>query len=214
VNTFTKRRKKIEDREMKSKVSPQMQTSAVVITGTPGTGKTTISKSLARRLDADYLSLSKLILDKKLYAAVDQRRRTKVVNPDRTRAWLRKSLRKIPRLTILDTHLADVIPQENVVKVVVLRCHPKILEARLRKKGWRVLKVRENVLAEILDSCYVIAAEYYGTKKTVQLDTSRTSVSATVNQCIAILQKQVPRKLTVDWIAVLNRERSLERYLR
>jgi len=198
---------------MKSKVAPQMQTSAVVITGTPGTGKTTISKSLARRLDADYLSLTKLILDKGLYTAVDQRRRTKVVNQNRTRTWLRKSLPKRQRLTILDTHLADIIPQENVMKVIVLRCHPKILEARLRRKGWGVPKVRENVLAEILDSCYVIAAEYYGTKKTVQLDTSRTSVSKTINQCITLLKKQVPGKFTVDWIAVLNREHSLERYL-
>jgi len=198
---------------MKSKVAPQMQTSTVVITGTPGTGKTTISKSLARRLDADYLSLTKLIFDKGLYTAVDQRRRTKVVNSDRTRTWLRKSLPKRQRLTILDTHLADVIPQENVMKVIVLRCHPKVLEARLRKKGWGVPKVRENVLAEILDSCYVIAAEYYGTKKTVQLDTSRTSVSKTINQCITLLKKQVPSKLTVDWIAVLNREHTLERYL-
>jgi len=198
---------------MNSKITQQTQPSAVVITGTPGTGKTTISKSLARHLHADYLSLTKLVIRKRLHETVDQERQTKIVNPEKTRAWLRRSLRKIPRLTILDTHLADVIPQENVVKVVVLRCHPKILEARLRKKGWGVLKVQENVLAEILDSCYVIAAEYYGTKKTVQLDTSRTSVSKTVDQCITLLKKQVPGKFTVDWIAVLNREHSLERYL-
>jgi len=195
---------------MKPKI---IQPSAIVVTGTPGTGKTTISKSLARQLHADYLSLTNLVIDERLHATVDQERRTKVVDLERTRAWLGKSLRENPAVTIIDTHIADAIPREYVRKVIVLRCHPKVLEARLRKKGWRSFKVRENVLAEILDSCYMIAMEYYGAKKTVQFDTSRTTVRRAVNRCRVLLKKQVLAQPKVDWIRVLDREHDLPRYL-
>jgi adenylate kinase len=191
----------------------RLQRSVVVVTGTPGTGKTTVSKSLARLLHADYLSLTKLIIDNRLQSGVDRERRTRIVDLNTTRARLRKSLRGSEAVTIIDTHVADAIPREYVKKVIVLRCHPSILEARLRKKAWSARKVQENVLAEILDSCYMTAAEYYGAKKTVQLDTSRNKIAETVNQCEALLKKQSPGNLRVDWIAVLDREHRLTRFM-
>ena len=198
---------------MKPRTSREAGRRAVVVTGTPGTGKTTISKSLARHLRAEYLSLTKLVTDEKLHEAVDQQRRTKVVDLDRTRKWLRKSLSERETVTVIDTHVADVVPPEYVVKAIVLRCHPAILEARLRQKGWSPSKVRENVLAEILDSCYIIASEYYGLKKTVQIDTSRNSISGTAKECVALLKKQLPSESMVDWIAVLDQEQVLARYI-
>ena len=197
---------------MKTKRNRQPRPYAVVVTGTPGTGKTVISKSLACQLHANYLPLTKLVIARRFYAGVDQERRTKVVDLKRTRAWLRKSLHKGEEITIVDTHVPDAIPRELVGKVVVLRCHPSVLEARLRKKGWRVLKVRENVLAEILDSCYAFAASYHGADKIVELDTSRTSVSKAVNKCRALLKKHPKGNHRVDWIATLDR-RVLERYM-
>jgi adenylate kinase len=187
---------------------------AIVVTGTPGAGKTTVSKSLARQLHADYRSLTKLVIEKRLHAAVDHQRRTRVVDLDKTRAWLRESLRDSETVTIIDTHVPDVVPREYVRKVIVLRCHPNVLQGRLRRKGWEALKVRENVLAEILDSCYMAAVKYHGAEKTVQLDTSRTSVSKTVNQCKSVLKKHLPGKARVDWITVLDHQHALERYMK
>jgi adenylate kinase len=195
---------------MKPKATPP---SSIVVTGTPGAGKTAVSKSLARKLHADYLSLSKLVVCKRLHEAVDQERRTRIVDLERTRAWLRESLGKSGAVTIIDTHVADAVPREYVMKVLVLRCHPSILEARLRRKGWRAHKVRENVLAEILDSCYVVAAEYYGSERVFQLDTSRASVSEAVKQCKALLKQQSPSRPRVDWITVLDQEGVLARYM-
>jgi adenylate kinase len=130
----------------------------------------------------------------------------------KTRAWLRKSLRTRERMKVVDTHVPEAVPRDLVRKVIVLRCHPRILEARLRRKGWGALKIRENVLAEVLDSCYATATEYYGAKKTAQVDTSRVSISKTVDKCKTILKKQPPDKPMVDWIAVLEREHLFERY--
>jgi len=184
----------------------------IVITGTPGTGKTTISKAIAKSIHADYLSLTRSVTSNGLYSGIDRERSSKIVDIERTRESLR-SLTSRGDLIIVDTHVADSIPRERTRNVIVLRCHPKVLESRLRKKDWGANKVRENVLAEMLDACYMIAITYYGAKKVYQLDTS----SHTLKRCVAlakkILQQQASESVTINWIATLKRERGLERFL-
>jgi adenylate kinase len=184
----------------------------IIITGTPGTGKTTISKALAKEIHADYLSLTRFVIDKGLYSGIDRERKTRIVDIERTRKSLRNLIPK-GTMIIVDTHVADSIPRERTRKVIVLRCHPRVLESRLRKKGWSRNKVRENVLAEILDACYMIAVSYYGAKKVYQLDTS----SRRLEKCVALAKKnllqQASARVTINWIATLKRERGLGRYL-
>ena len=187
---------------------------AIVITGTPGTGKTAVSKLLANQIGANYLSLTQLVIGKGLEAAIDRNRRTRVVDLERTRSFLRKLLSNGKFMTVVDTHVPDAVPRGHVRRVIVLRCHPRVLEARLRRKGWRGCKVRENLLAEILDSCYATAVDYHGARKTDQLDTSEASPSKCVSQAKRVLKKHSTGKVRVDWIDVLNREHSLEKYLR
>jgi adenylate kinase len=191
----------------------QTNSCAVLVTGTPGTGKTVISKLLAAQIGADYISLARLGVAHRLYSSFDRQRRTRVLDLQRTRNLLRQSLSERRRLTVVDTHVPEAVPRECVRKVIVLRCNPVILETRLRKKGWGFRKIRENALAEIVDSCYVAAVEYYGRRKLGQLDTSRTSPSKCVRQARRILDGQTPGKPRVDWIRVLDREHRLERYL-
>ncbi len=197
---------------MKTPLRPRSRRNMVVITGTPGTGKTTISKAIAKSIHADYLSLTRFVTSNELYSGIDRERSSKIVDIERTR----ESLRSLPSrgdLIIVDTHVADSIPRERTRKVIVLRCHPKVLESRLRKKGWGANKVRENVLAEMLDACYMIAISYYGAKKVYQLDTSSRRLEKCVALAKKILQQQASESVTIIWIATLKREHGLERYL-
>jgi adenylate kinase len=184
----------------------------IILTGTPGTGKTTISKALAKEIHADYISLTRFVAAKGLYSAIDRERRTRIVDIERTRKSLRTLIAK-GTMIIVDTHIADCIPRERARRVIVLRCHPKVLESRLRKKGWSGNKVRENVLAEILDACYMVAVSYYGAKKVYQLDTSRRSLEKSVAVAKKILQQPPSASTTINWIATLKRERGLDKYL-
>jgi len=197
---------------MKIKRTGLTRPAIIVVTGTPGTGKTTIAKGLARQLHADYLSLNKLVIAERLLAGVDRQRGTKVVDLKKTRTWLRKCLRASKRVTIIDTHVPDAVPRTRLGKVIVLRCHPTVLERRLRNKGWRAIKIRENILAEVLDSCFVIASDYYGADKVVQLDTSRTSVGKSVRRCKSFVRRQTSSRDGPDWIATLD-QAVLERYM-
>ena len=186
---------------------------AIVVTGTPGTGKTAVSKQLAHQIDAYYISLTQFVVDKRLNHTIDRRRGTRVVNLERTKARLRKVLSNEKRMTVVDTHIPDAVPRELVRSVIVLRCHPRVLELRLHRKGWSGSKIRENLLAEILDSCYVTAVNYHGARTTNQLDTSKVSLSKCVSQAKMVLTRPSAGKVRIDWIGVLNREHSLKKYL-
>ena len=187
--------------------------SVLLITGTPGTGKTTISKLLAKKMAAEYISITRLVRRYGLQSSIDRERRTKIVDLNKTRAKLHELLQGKERLVIVDTHLPDCLPKGFVKKVIVLRCDPSVLEPRLRRKGWNVGKIRENVLAELLDSCLMVAVGYYGAKRVSQLDTSRSSVRHTVTSAKGILLRPTGRETQVDWIGTLMKKDRLTRYL-
>lgn len=186
---------------------------AIIVTGTPGTGKTTFSRILAKDIGANYVSLTQFVSARGLYTRVDPGRKSKVVDLGRVQARLETMLRKSGGLTIVDTHIPEITPKDRVKSVFVLRCHPKILEKRLKSKNWKSSKVRENVLAEIVDVCLIHATGYYGTRRTFQLDTSRANVTQCVAAAKKIVAKPPRRKTRIDWIRRLDRERLLDRYL-
>ena len=53
----------------------------ILVSGTTGTGKTTIAKRLAKKRDYKYIDLNKMIIKKKLYSGYDKKLKTHVVDP-------------------------------------------------------------------------------------------------------------------------------------
>jgi adenylate kinase len=187
----------------------------IIVTGTPGTGKTTFAKELTRAIGADYVNVTKYVSEHKLYSGIDRQRRTKIIDVERTRRRLQKELKVTRGLVVLDTHVPDGIVPKQVVKLVfVVRCNPIILESRLRAKRWKTSKIRENVLAEIIDSCLIVAVKHYGWKKVVQLDTSHTKLKQTLAMAKRSIQGKPSRELKIDWLTELEKNGLLDRYLR
>jgi adenylate kinase len=164
-------------------------------------------------MSADHLSVTTLIRRYRLQAGFDYKRRTRIVDLDKTRAKLGQLLQRRVGLVIVDTHLPDAVPEEIVKKVIVLRCDPRVLKARLRAKGWNLQKVQENVLAEMLDSCLMVALGFYGARKVIQLDTSGSSVGACVNTVTNALLRRSAKTTKIDWISTLERENALTEFL-
>jgi len=188
----------------------------IIVTGTPGTGKTTFARALAKAIGAHYLNLTQYVSKHKLYSGIDQERRTKIIDAARTRTSLKRKLRAIHGPVVVDTLMPDeIFPKEIVSQVFVLRCHPKILERRLRAKKWRINKMRENVLAEIIDSCLIEAVKRYGSRKVIQLDTTHASVKKiTASAERSIMGKPLKSRIKIDWLTKLEKEGMLERYLK
>ena len=112
------------------------------LTGTPGTGKTSVSKVLRDR-GYDVLDMTQYIKDNDLREDYDAERDTYDVDVDRLNDLLldRKDC-------IFEGHLSHFL---DVDMIIVLRCHPDTLAQRLRARGYSDSKVRENVEAEVLD---------------------------------------------------------------
>ena len=188
----------------------------IVVTGTPGTGKTTLAKSLARATDAKYVSITQYVADRKLHRALDRQRHTKIIDQAKTRRSLKRALADMRAPVVVDSHLSEgIVPAQMVRLAIVLRCHPRILEARLRSKKWASRKIRENVLAEILDSCLTTAVAYYGARKVLQIDTSHKNLRHCMDLARSALSRKGSRRgIKVDWLARLEKEHVLDRYLR
>ncbi len=112
------------------------------LTGTPGTGKTT----LANYLDgSDILEVRDLAI--RLGAGHRVGRAQVEVDVGKLRAAFRRYQRSHPAGVVVG-HLAHLL---SVQYVVLLRCHPRELERRLRRAHRQASSVAENVLAEALD---------------------------------------------------------------
>ena len=190
-------------------------TKVIIVTGTPGTGKTTFAKELTKAMGADYVNVTRYVSEHKLYSGIDRQRRTKIIDVERTRRSLEKELKARGGLVVVDTHVPEgIVPKEIVKLAFVLRCDPTILENRLRAKKWKASKMRENLLAEIIDSCLIVAVKYYGWKKVVQLDTSHTELRQSVALAKRSIQRKPSKELKIDWLAKLEKKDLLDRYLR
>ena len=52
----------------------------IAVTGTPGTGKTTIAGKLAKKINGEIINLTQIINENKLYTGIDKSRDTKIVD--------------------------------------------------------------------------------------------------------------------------------------
>ncbi|MFC6991460.1 adenylate kinase family protein [Haladaptatus sp. GCM10025707] len=135
----------------------------VVVTGTPGTGKTTATDLLDT--DLDVVHLNDVIREEDgLYSEVDEERDSLVADLDAVREWLgdRDDV-------LVDSHLAHHLDAD---KVVVLRCRPDLLEQRLRDRGEPNAKARENAESEALDVILSEAVSAHGLDAVYEIDTT------------------------------------------
>lgn len=133
----------------------------IAITGTPGVGKTTIAKALARRLSGSELILANDVINShRLYSGI---------SPDGARIVRMKALeRTLNRMVssskagvvIVEGHIICDIRIRNAVAVVV-REHLDVLNDRMRKRRYPKQKLMDNIVSEATDYCGVHAAKNY-----------------------------------------------------
>lgn len=120
----------------------------VALTGVPGTGKSTIAAELVRRGVA-VVDLNEFARARGLLREKDVARGSFVVDMDELADALHAALLQLDDdLVVIEGHFAH---EMDVHAVVLLRCEPMVVYARLKERGWREEKVRENVEAEALD---------------------------------------------------------------
>jgi adenylate kinase len=126
---------------------------AIIVTGTPGTGKTTLAKRLARELGYMYVDANTVIKEDRLQEGYDRKRKSVIVDERRLAKAIARRIRMADGGMVIDSHLSHHVPPSIVDACIVTVCELKVLDRRLRKKGYAEAKVNENVQAEIFETC-------------------------------------------------------------
>lgn len=179
-----------------------------MVTGTPGTGKTTLSRLLSNRMRARHVELSAYAQSHGHVLSRDVERDTVVVDVDRLRQEIDWEMKVSGEKFILDGHYShDLLEPGNAAVVFVLRKAPWVLEETLRSRGYREPKVRENVEAEIIGVCSAEALGRYPPEKVCELDTTGSTDEETVEKMLRRIGGEDVCDGPVDW---LNRLETME----
>ncbi len=144
----------------------------VIVTGSVGTGKTTLSKKLAKQHKYDYLDVNSLIKKKKFHSDYDRKKRCYIVDTKKLNKELIKIIKSSKNQTlIIDSHLSHYLPKKHVDLCIVTKCDLKVLNKRLKKRSYNKQKIRENLDCEIFDICLNEAKEKG--HKVVVVDTTK-----------------------------------------
>jgi len=174
----------------------------ILVTGVPGTGKTTVSTLLATELGAEHIELTRLVREGGLSQGWDQERATVIADMKALRHAIANILNNTMNPLIIDGHYSpDVAPREETTLVVVLRRAPWVIREELQIRGYSTHKVRENVETELLGTCLTDALAVQDPKKVCEIDTTTQTPEETVKLILAVLDGEVKcGHGAVDWM--------------
>lgn len=116
------------------------------VTGTPGTGKTELGKKLSES-GRKVIFLNEFVEENGLLEEYDESADSYDVDTDRLDSAL-EEYRKDAAMYYVEGHLSHFVESSGII---VMRCHPSVLQKRLEKRNYSEEKIKENVQAEILD---------------------------------------------------------------
>jgi len=159
----------------------------ILISGTPGVGKTTIATSLEEK-GFSVLHLNDFILKNGLYFGYDYSRESVIIDEEFVQEKLKTFLNQASGYLIIESHTAEIVPKEFVELIIVLRCEPGILKKRLElTRGYHDSKLKENMQAEIMAECLLAAQEFFPPEKIVEIDSSFLSPEQIAVQIIDLI---------------------------
>ena len=171
----------------------------VVVTGTPGTGKTTAVEHLdLDQFDTDFevIHLNDVIHERNFTTGRDEDRDSLVADLDAVAEWLDGH-----GDAIVESHLAHEFDAD---RVVVLRCTPEEIERRLNERGESAGSARENAESEALDVVLGHAVQNHGEERVYEIETTdRTPEEVAAEIEAVIAGDREPSAGTVDYMEYL-----------
>ena len=183
--------------------------SVIGITGSPGTGKKTVGRIIAKALGWKLVHLNRLAISSG--AVINRDRQGFTVDPEKLRAITIQVIRG--RHVIVVGHLLPAILYRGEVDFVgVLRCEPMELERRLAPREYYSEKVKENVSSEILDVCLMDALQRFGSERIGEFDTTQTQAKAVAAEIVETHKGKTPRRIgRINWLSKIS-ESELNRF--
>jgi adenylate kinase len=166
----------------------------IIITGSPGVGKTTIARILSKKLKVKALSITNFILKNRIF---ENQRGEKVVEIKKLQKLLEKEIKKSrsEKFLIIEGHLACEL-SFSAAKVIVLRRSLKKLKKEMEKRKYSKRKISDNLILEALD--------YFGENSRIHYkevyEVFVKNKKATINKILRILKGE-----KIDETKIANR---------
>ncbi|KAM5192863.1 adenylate kinase isoenzyme 6 [Mantella aurantiaca] len=144
-----------------------MKSPNILLTGTPGVGKTTLGKELAEKCGLTYVNVGELAKEGNLYEGYDEEYDCPILDEDRVVDELEDTMSEGG--VIVDYHGCDFFPERWFQIVFVLRTDNSLLYERLESRGYKAKKLQDNIQCEIFQTIYEEAAEAYRSEIVHQL---------------------------------------------
>lgn len=162
----------------------------VAVTGTPGTGKTTATERL--ETDLELVHLNEVIREEELATGTDETRESVVADLDAVAEHLQGQ-----DDIVVESHLAHHFDMD---RVVVLRCHPETVEARLLDRDESPDSAAENAESEALDVILSEAVTKHGQDAVYEIETTEQTPDETARAIEAVIGgEREPSAGTVDY---------------
>lgn len=176
--------------------------SVLIVTGTPGTGKTTVSTLLSKRLGASHVELSRFSVENGYVLEDDTERDTKIVDMEALGTALRGIVEESKSPVIIDGHYSHELLDESIVThVYILRRKPWDLKTILESRQYSSEKVWENLEAEIMGIITGETLESMPKEKVTEVDVSCISPDETVNLIMDTYKGGLSGdKPLIDWV--------------
>lgn len=192
----------------------------VIISGTPGTGKTSVSNKISELIDIKVITLNELAISEGLIHDIDQKRDTNIIDVDNLVSYVMKKIKELKqrgiKLIIIESHFSDIVPNNLINYAFVLRCEPSVLRKRLEKRGYSKEKIVENLQAEILGNCANFLIKKEMERPLLEIDTTSLDVEGVSSIILDIIQNNANMEKfhvgKVDWLEKLFQENQLDEY--
>ncbi|MFB6144703.1 MAG: adenylate kinase family protein [Candidatus Nanohaloarchaea archaeon] len=158
----------------------------IALTGTPGTGKTSVSELF----DCRVIHITEFVKQRELGSEGDDFK----VDVGAMVDELEEELDGESADVIIEGHLAHHFPADVCV---VLRCEPSELKQRLSERDYSEEKIQENVESEALD--VILSEAVARQEKIVEVDTTEKTVEETFEEVKKRVENEDAGYGDVDW---------------
>jgi adenylate kinase len=177
----------------------------IILSGTPGVGKTVLGKLLAKRTGFTFVSLGDLVKNGRLHKGFDHQARSYLINEPAVRKKLGSYFEdRRANGVIFETHsLSRILPHRTRgMVVVVLRLDPVVLAKRLRRRNWPKLKIWENVEAEMIDVSLYDSLKTLGKTRVLEINATGKRPEELVRETLRALARNRgwSLKSSPDWL--------------
>jgi|TARA_B110000438_G_scaffold252597_1_gene257718 adenylate kinase len=173
----------------------------IALSGTPGTGKTTIA-SLLDEQGYTIMTLESLADKYDCLGEIDELDNSKPIDMEKLYDLLKIAWSKNPESSIIiDGHLSHQLPCDATI---ILRCHPDILQKRLENRDYSKEKTQGNVEWELIGGPWNDKENSNGWLELDTTDTNQNEIFNQIHNWIIDGFKPTSEYTEIDWIGQME----------